>query len=691
MTFMLITRRLVLSIPLLIVTMLLPSDAESKDQANEKYAVLVGVTDYPHLEESLWLTGPANDALLMRDVVMSQGVKRENIQLLAEVDDADGLPDKATIVKALQDVALKVAPGDLVFVHMAGHGSQQPVKDDPQEIDGWDENFLPRDVKSWNGAKNELPNAITDNEFAVLFDGIRNRGANLWVVFDSCHSGTITRGSTKMRAVKPAQLGIPAIAPESDPKDSLARSAELEGAVKLRGGDIDKGDIIVFSAAEPQQQTPEMGMEVDGDRVTHGLFTWSLANAINSGPRRNYVELAESIRDSYAQRYWSMSSPVISGTALSSSAFSFDEEAGLGWTVSQKDSQQDRGTISINAGYLQGLKTGGKIGIFSESSGDEALTTATLSEVGPAFSEAFLIAEMDLETASEEGVYALSMEEDARGTQLSVALLDSVTDVSEKQLASQPWIQITSPENADIRVHQQEESLWFLRRAQRLPCMAGETEQSVRELEPGDERCGNEKYLTLDISVNAKGDDIALQGLQRVWQTRQVMQMPTWLGEHQSGRPGPVVEMLVKTVGESTFIAPEPGFSLSAGDEVQVQIHNESRSSFDVILMFVASDLGIYQLFPTPGESARFKPNQKFTWDGVIDGNSKGKEHLLAVAIPAVSGGAEPDLSYLQQPPFAVRSRNLIGKPDAQLRGLGGKPSTAGASATLFAWETKSR
>ena len=75
------------------------------------HALLVACTDYPNLPQKNWLIGPKNDAVLVRDYLLSNvpaPVKfaAENVTLLADgVDGANGSPTHAEISAALTSLA----------------------------------------------------------------------------------------------------------------------------------------------------------------------------------------------------------------------------------------------------------------------------------------------------------------------------------------------------------------------------------------------------------------------------------------------------------------------------------------------------------------------------------------------------------------------------------------------------------
>ena len=128
--------------------------------------------------------------------------------------DKEAEPTYADIRAALKNLQGKLTTGDFALLYFSGHGSQQPDQPGPdKERDGYDEIFLPADVKGWNKDKQAVENAIVDDEIAEFISAYRSKGADVWVIFDSCSSGTMTRGvgdeSTRTRKVSPEDLRIP--------------------------------------------------------------------------------------------------------------------------------------------------------------------------------------------------------------------------------------------------------------------------------------------------------------------------------------------------------------------------------------------------------------------------------------------------------------------------------------------------
>ncbi|WP_320416243.1 caspase family protein [Candidatus Reidiella endopervernicosa] len=96
--------------------------------ASTRHALLVGVSEYPNLDEKFQLEGPKYDVRLARDFLIESGFDRKQMRVLADgVEGADGLPTSAAIKQALASLANDSQKGDFVYVHFAGHGSQQPI------------------------------------------------------------------------------------------------------------------------------------------------------------------------------------------------------------------------------------------------------------------------------------------------------------------------------------------------------------------------------------------------------------------------------------------------------------------------------------------------------------------------------------------------------------------------------------
>jgi Caspase domain len=272
------------------------------------WAVLVGVSAYPSLPPERQLTGPGNDVRLMRDVLKQLRSDWRAITVLADgVEAADGLPTRAAVLGALDDLIRKVGPRDEVVIYFSGHGSQQPT-DDPTEDDGLDEIFLPRDIGRWNGSRGTVANAIVDDEINARLTPLLKKGAHVWAIFDTCHSGTMTRGTggsllasqETARWVPPAELGIPAREPGTYGASTGAVTRGRPAKVTV-AATVPTTAAVVFEASRSFETTPEMRLPAgDPARVPHGLFTYELVQALAVTGLTSYQQLADTLRTRYA-------------------------------------------------------------------------------------------------------------------------------------------------------------------------------------------------------------------------------------------------------------------------------------------------------------------------------------------------------------------------------------------------------
>ena len=231
-------------------------------QAAEKRALLIGINDYlandpgaqPPVGDT-WvpedLNGALNDIALMRQVLKSRyGFADKNIRTLE-----NSAATRTAMLAALEDFVAQTRPGDIVYIHFSGHGSQVPDTDGDEE-DGLDETILSHDARTGN-----VPD-ITDDELGRLLAGLRT--PNSLVVLDSCHSGTATRGSSALKA-------------RSVPQD---RREDLYVSSGDTGSD-ETGNYLLMTGAADYQSA--LDGPIDEGRY-YGLFTLSLGRTIGRMP-----------------------------------------------------------------------------------------------------------------------------------------------------------------------------------------------------------------------------------------------------------------------------------------------------------------------------------------------------------------------------------------------------------------------
>src|SRR5512139_3846286 len=166
-----------------------------------KWALLVGINQYPNLAKRNQLNGCVNDAKSMVDLLETKfGFPEGNIRLLS-----DGEATRDGILAGMQWLAEKVSENDIAMFHYSGHGSQMTDREG-DEPDGMDETIVPSD----SGRAPRENRDISDDENYQWLLRLTEVTPYVTLIYDCCHSGTIARDAfgTASRSVEPDQRPI---------------------------------------------------------------------------------------------------------------------------------------------------------------------------------------------------------------------------------------------------------------------------------------------------------------------------------------------------------------------------------------------------------------------------------------------------------------------------------------------------
>ena len=192
-------------------------------QAGQKHALLVGCTIYPNNEGVPELYGPANDIPTWRALLTAPkglAFPPSNVTtLLGWPGDPAMRPTRANIISAIESLIASAGPNDMVFIFFSMHGAQVPIPADQDpldpknfEPDGMDETILPAGRDRRRRRPGKLDQADDESELVIGWTGFVSgkRMRHVLIIFDSCHSGTMTRGTEveRPRFVEPRRLGV---------------------------------------------------------------------------------------------------------------------------------------------------------------------------------------------------------------------------------------------------------------------------------------------------------------------------------------------------------------------------------------------------------------------------------------------------------------------------------------------------
>ncbi|SLN42929.1 Caspase domain protein [Falsiruegeria litorea R37] len=325
-------------------------------------ALLVGVSDYDEASDIPDLRGPKNDVTLMQDVLQARGAT--DIIVLADGVDGGTKPTLAAIETGFADLTARAQPDDLVYVHLSGHGTRQPDLSG-DETDGLDEVFLPADSAKVPSGASTIPNSLTDDLLGELIINLRATGADVWVVMDSCHSGSGTRslsGTTAERNVDPNVLGV-------DISQATAQSGATPPPSTV--ADAALGGYLAFYATRSNDVARE-GDFSDGTTSDQwfGLFTAALAARLENGQALSYRQLFQGIlSDMNKGRGFgagSLQTPLWEGNLIDASVFGGGDNSGTTRYLTSGD--------RVEAGLVHGLQVGSLLALFPDvaDSGDVA-------------------------------------------------------------------------------------------------------------------------------------------------------------------------------------------------------------------------------------------------------------------------------------------------------------------------------
>jgi hypothetical protein len=642
-----------------------------------RLALLVGVSDYPGLDADSQLQGPRNDVALWRGLLLERGFAAAAVKVLADgVADA-ALPTRAAIIAALDDLAGQAGPGDFVLLYFAGHGSQMPADpasdDGRAEADSLHEIFLPRDVGSWSGERGAVVNAIVDHEFNRRLEAMLARGAFVWAIFDACHAATLMRSvgdqGLLQRHVDPTALGVPAgrlaqalrggaAAPLAS--TGVAPVTPSTGRVRLttaRGtgaAPAPPGGFVAFYAAQTHQTTPEFRLpQGHPERQPHGLFGFTLAEALVAADGASYRQLAQAVLQRYHAKNIVTPTPLFTGTALDSPLFGGRQ----GSLQRQWPLRVAGGVATIRAGLLDRLEPGAELAVLPGplAPAGQALglmrveradaVAATLVPVTgpdrPALDPAALPKEAvaRLVRPARPGFRVrVQAPPPGRGT-LDAAVAAAISTLQREPPHGIEVEWVAPGQEHDLQLHVapvdptalDETHLWLVPpSAQWYPSGPSKT-PSLRIGEPG---------LAQRLA----------DSLQRVGRALNLLRIAATL-EVVPDRHALVVRATLARAGQTLQdIDPTGCARLQEGDRVEVTMRNPARTAVDVTALYLDARFGITALYPWPaGSSNRIDAGGSDSFRLQIDVRTSGIERLLIIAVEARWLAERHDFAFLAQ------------------------------------------
>jgi hypothetical protein len=355
----------------------------------EKYALLIGVGEYENPEFNLAAIG--NDLLLMVEVTKRLEVPKENVWLVASQKDAakareEGYKPVAAatrdgIISQLNRLTATAKKGDQILIYYSGHGvqvdDQLDVSSGKDEADGEDEAIAPSDTTFASNGDPITTNLIIDDEIDERLSKIRENGASVWLVVDSCHSGTISRSAAKggppiqWKYLPPDALGLKT-APATRSGSEMARDSFTRAM-----GSEEGAPLVAFYAVPPDILAPASAWLEDGvyTQESYSLLTFAIHRALDRGGISTYEQLGQAVGIIYDEQVVSdRQSRNVNGLRVLPQ---FEGEMGrplLGseliqprnWTVADNNGQ-----LTLRAGQLRFISQGALLDVFDATKPDQ--------------------------------------------------------------------------------------------------------------------------------------------------------------------------------------------------------------------------------------------------------------------------------------------------------------------------------
>jgi hypothetical protein len=622
----------------------------------ERFALLVGVSNYPALDPKLHLEGPRNDIPLIRSVLDRRGFKPQQVTMLADGVSGAGDPTRAAILGELDRIASSSKSGDFVFLYFAGHGSQMPADRNNPKVrskpDGLHEIFLPRDVGKWEDKAGTVQNAILDDEFVERLDKMLAKGVFVWAVFDACHSATLMRGvaddEVKYRQVSPLSLGIPAArldaaaadevrtrgGPPSQPEPPIPAPTASSGT--------GAGGYVAFYAAQTTETTPEMRLPLGHpQRKPYGLFGFTVADALGSTEGVSYRQLGQHVLQRYAAQNVASPTPMFTGSHLDAPIFG--TEGGV--AVRQWPIETEKG-LTIPAGVLNQLAAGDVLALVASplaKPGDvigyvkvdkAEVLNATLVPVAyndkPALDLAKLPPGAFARQISSQLNLKLRISAPSKGNSPAQQKLQAAIDAVQKEKPRGVDLQwVAADQELDLRMVIEDGQVWLVSPAGQLI------------------KTGANKTLSIKIDqpeFQAKLVDT----LQRIGKAVNLLRISSQLEGTAAARNMETSIAIKKKDGSKPPATGVP--VLLDGDVVELTIKNKGRAAVDITALYVDGDYGIGVLYPyQPGASNRIEAGATDTIKIDIHDDTTGMERLLLIAVEARAGADRYDFSFMAQ------------------------------------------
>lgn len=576
-------------------------------QGSQKWALLIGVKDYPVWREEyperddLQLRAPVNDVDAIQKLLTSEqfGFPQENVLTLTSPADEKRkrpLASRDNILNAFRTHLIeneKIRPGDVVVIYYSGHGSWIRDRHHDEEVDDVDGLLLPRDetlVPCDSGSDHARD--IIDDEIAELLEQLAELTRNINLFFDSCNSGTITRALPEdEQDVEGRARWLP------PPPGDYVATAHLER--KGAGGWLSPNDnYVVISACHASERSREKRFMLKGLKW-YGIMTYCLLDVLSDvDPETTYYDIWENLKVR-VNRINPDQTPQIEGA--------FEREVFGGATLPRKRYvevvQKSDDVIALAVGLVHGVTAGSRFAIYQKGTQTFEDKTARLAVVKltgvDAFTSAGIVTEGTISKV-ESGAPAIEIEHKYGAMQMVVRVVgdDRILDAVRQIVKESPLLVLAETDEQPSTV------IVWLRYPRRpdgsqdvsygkMLCIVGSSDGCI---------------LVEPIAPDTTGPGKMCQKLDDIAKCRNLLAIRN--ADPQSKLKGKIKLHLLKKIGqdENGDDITEPverdeggNIALKVGDRVYIEVENQSDRNLHVAIFNCQSNWEVGPIFPKPG------------------------------------------------------------------------------------------
>jgi len=228
-------------------------------------ALVIGVDDYQHVRKLKGAVADANDIVSsLRSMGVADVVELTNAQV-----------DRARVLREISTLVERTNNNDLVFLSIAGHGTQEPERVKGSEPDGMENVFL---LPGFEPTPTGSVERILGGEFNHFIRQLELRGAKVIFVADTCHGGGMVRdidpraADMSFRQVPRYTLLVDELKPVSDSNDPKT--------------EFDFDHTAFLAAVDRNTKAPEV--RIPGIEGLRGALSYAVARAVEGSADINH-------------------------------------------------------------------------------------------------------------------------------------------------------------------------------------------------------------------------------------------------------------------------------------------------------------------------------------------------------------------------------------------------------------------